>query len=74
MPAGIYFSFFGRPWTSFWRPWGHPGHGLAELAWSFQNGLEGIRARAGTLLYWYPGIQELAKVWYDLTLLVLAFN
>ena len=63
MPFGLHFSFLGWPWTSFWRPWGHPGHGLApELAWGLQNGLDCIQAQAGALFYWDPGIQGTAKV------------
>ena len=67
MPFGVHFGCWGWLWISFWRPWGHPGHGLGPgLARGRQNGLDCIGARAGALFYQDPGIQVMAQGGADL--------
>ena len=63
MPFGLHCSCLGWSWTSFWRPWGYPGHGLCPgLARGPQNGLDCIEAQAGALFYQDPGIEITAQV------------
>ena len=63
MPFGVHFGCWGWLWISFWRPWGHPGHGLGPgLARGPQNGLDCTGARAGALFYQDPGIQVMTQV------------
>ena len=62
MPFGVYFSCLDWLWIPFWRPWRHPGNGLApELAWGPQNGLDCYQAWAGALSYWGQGSMRRAK-------------
>ena len=75
MPFGLHFICLGWPWTSSWRPWVHPGHGLApELAWRPRHGLDCIQARVRALFYSDPGIHAPVKVGGDLSLSDLTIN
>ena len=75
MPFGVHFGCWGWLWISFWRPWGHPGHGLGPgLARGPQNGLDCTGARAGALFYQDPGIEITAQVGGDLAVLGPTIN